>query len=91
VGRIGPVNVCIAGVFYQVTDGISLSGGPVTTPVTNLFTDRRITSRIERQDLSGAGSLHRQYHIDRGRVRDWSQDRTTQGFRILLVEDGLLI
>jgi hypothetical protein len=91
MSSIGPVNVCIAGVFYQVTDGISLSGGPVTTPVTNLFADRRITSRIKRQDLTSAGSLHRQYHIDRGRVRDWSQDRTTQGFRILLVEDGLLI
>jgi hypothetical protein len=91
VGRIGPVNVCIAGVFYQVADGIGLTSGPVTTPVTNLFTDYGITIRIERQDLSGAGSLHRQYHIDRGRVRDWSQDRTTQGFGILLVEDGLLI
>jgi hypothetical protein len=68
-----------------------LTSGPVTTPVTNLLTDYGITIRIKRQDLSSAGSLHRQYHIDRGRVRYWSQDRTTQGFRILLVKDGLLI
>jgi hypothetical protein len=91
MGRIGPVNVCVACVFYQVTDGIGLTSGPVTTPVTDLFTDYGITSRIECQDLSSAGSLHRQYHIDRGWIRDWSQDRTTQGFRILLIKDGLLI
>jgi hypothetical protein len=91
MGRISPVNVCIAGVFYQVTDGIGLTSGPITTPVTNLFTDYGITISVKCQDLTGAGSLHRQHHIDRGRVRYWSQDRTTQGFRILLIEDGLLI
>jgi len=91
MGRISPVNVCIAGVFYQVTDSIGLTSGPVTTPVTNLFTDYGITISVKRQDLSSAGSLHRQHHIDRGRVRYWSQDCTTQGFRILLVKDGLLI
>jgi len=68
-----------------------LTSGPVTTPVTDLFTNYGITSRIECQDLSSAGSLHRQYHIDRGWIRDWSQDRTTQGFSILLIENGLLV
>ena len=91
MSSISAIYVCVAGVFYQVADGIGLTSGPVTTPVTNLFTDYGITSRIECQDLSSAGSLHRQYHIDRGRVRDWSQDRTTQCFGILLVKDGLLI
>jgi hypothetical protein len=91
MSSISAIYVCIAGVFYQVAYGIGLTSGPVTTPVTDLFSDRRITGRIECQDLTGAGSLHRQYHIDRGRVRDWSQDRTTQGFGILLIEDGLLI
>jgi len=91
MSSISAIYVCIAGIFYQVTDGIGLTSGPVTTPVTNLVTNGRITSRIKCQDLTGAGSLHRQNHIDRGRIRYWSQDRTTQSFSILLIEDGLLI
>jgi hypothetical protein len=68
-----------------------LSGGPVTAPVTNLFTDYGITRRIKRQDLTGARSLYRQYHVDRCRIRDRGNNCTSQGLGILLIEDGLLI
>jgi hypothetical protein len=91
MSSISAIYVCVAGVFYQVTDRIGLTSGPIATPVSNLFTDYGITISVKRQDLTSTGSLHRQHHIDRGRVRYWSQDRTTQCFGILLIEDGLLI